>query len=133
MFCHCKCLGRDRLVQSAESHRLYFDRFRCRGTETNALGARKPHDGVPKSTACLGPRKEGEDLAKLKDVREEGLQDLLGSEGMVLCRAGAVHLVLEGSSHDTFNDAVMLVALRFRSAMNYVRSFKKVRLVETLM
>ncbi len=44
----------------------------------------------------------------------------------LLCRAGAVHLVLEGSSHDTFNDAVMLVALRFKGAMNYVRSFKKV-------
>ncbi len=70
---------------------------------------------------------------ELKDVRGEGLQDLSGSEGVVVCRAGAVHLVLEGSSHDTFNDAVMLVALRFRSAMNYVRSFKKVRLVETLM
>ena len=44
----------------------------------------------------------------------------------MLFRAGAVHLVLEGSSHDTFNDAVMLVALRFKGAMNYVRSFKKV-------
>lgn len=45
-----------------------------------------------------------------------------------MCRAGAMHLVLEGSSHDTFNDAVMLVALRFRSAINYARSFKKVNL-----
>jgi hypothetical protein len=43
-----------------------------------------------------------------------------------MCRAGAMHLVIEGSSHDTFNDAVMLVALRFRSAINYARSFKKV-------
>ncbi|BDA43924.1 Platelet-activating factor acetylhydrolase [Coccomyxa sp. Obi] len=47
-------------------------------------------------------------------------------------RAGAVHLVLEGSSHDTFNDAVMLVALRFKGAMNYVRSFKKSKTIAEL-
>lgn len=51
---------------------------------------------------------------------------LIGKGAELLSRAGAVHLVLEGSSHDTFNDAVMLVALRFKGAMNYVRSFKKV-------
>lgn len=44
----------------------------------------------------------------------------------ITCRTGAVHLVLQGSAHDTFNDAVQLVALRYRTAMQYVRSFKQV-------
>ena len=40
--------------------------------------------------------------------------------------AGAVHLVLEGSAHDTFNDIVQLVALRYTRVMHYLRMFKPV-------
>ncbi len=45
---------------------------------------------------------------------------------MHLCSAGAVHLVLEGSAHDTFNDIVQLVALRYTRVMHYLRMFKPV-------
>ena len=38
-----------------------------------------------------------------------------------------MHLVLEGSGHDTFNDIVMLVALRYTRVMRYIRMFKPVR------
>ena len=38
-----------------------------------------------------------------------------------------MHLVLEGSGHDTFNDIVMLVALRYTRVMRYLRMFKPVR------
>lgn len=38
-----------------------------------------------------------------------------------------MHLVLEGSGHDTFNDIVMLVALRYMRVMRYLRMFKPVR------
>ena len=44
-----------------------------------------------------------------------------------VCSAGAVHLVLEGSAHDTFNDIVQLVALRYTRVMHYLRMFKPVR------
>ena len=46
---------------------------------------------------------------------------------MDLCSAGAVHLVLEGSAHDTFNDIVQLIALRYTRVMRYLRMFKPVR------
>ena len=39
--------------------------------------------------------------------------------------AGAVHLVLEGSGHDSFCDIVQLVAVRFGRAMAYLRSFRQ--------
>lgn len=45
---------------------------------------------------------------------------------MPACRGGAVHLVLEGSGHDSFNDAVQLLAVHYRGAVDYLRSFKKV-------
>jgi hypothetical protein len=38
-----------------------------------------------------------------------------------------VHLVLDGSGHDTFNDIVMLVVLRYTQVMRYLRMFKPVR------
>ncbi len=41
-------------------------------------------------------------------------------------RGGAVHLVLEGSGHDSFNDAVQLVAVHYPRAVAYLRSFKPV-------
>ncbi len=37
-----------------------------------------------------------------------------------------MHLVLEGSGHDSFNDAVQLLAVHYRGAVDYLRSFKKV-------
>ena len=37
-----------------------------------------------------------------------------------------MHLVLEGSSHDSFNDAVQLLAVHYRRTVDYLRSFKKV-------
>ncbi|CAL8469911.1 g9453 [Coccomyxa elongata] len=68
--------------------------------------------------------------------KEKGRLFCDGVRQRVFCeaasRAGAVHLVLEGSSHDTFNDAVMLVALRFKGAMNYVRSFKRSKTIPEL-
>ena len=44
-----------------------------------------------------------------------------------------MHLVLEGSGHDTFNDIVMLVALRYTRVMGYLRMFKPVRWSASLM
>lgn len=35
--------------------------------------------------------------------------------------------MLEGSAHDTFNDIVQLVALRYARVMHYLRMFKPVR------
>ena len=35
--------------------------------------------------------------------------------------------MLEGSAHDTFNDIVQLVALRYVRVMHYLRMFKPVR------
>ena len=44
----------------------------------------------------------------------------------VECRsAGAVHLVLEDSSHDSFCDIVQLVAIRYGRAMGYLKSFRQ--------
>ena len=37
-----------------------------------------------------------------------------------------MHLVLEGSGHDSYNDAVQLLAVHYRGAVDYLRSFKKV-------
>ena len=34
--------------------------------------------------------------------------------------------MLEGSAHDTFNDIVQLVALRYTRVMHYLRMFKPV-------
>lgn len=39
-----------------------------------------------------------------------------------------MHLVLKGSGHDSFNDIVQLVALRYRRTMHYFRIFKQVQL-----
>ena len=49
-------------------------------------------------------------------------------ELVALCasRGGAVHMVLEGSGHDSFNDAVQLVAVHYPRAVAYLRSFKPV-------
>ena len=44
----------------------------------------------------------------------------------VECRsAGAVHLVLEDSGHDSFCDIVQLVAIRYGRAMGYLKSFRQ--------
>ena len=39
--------------------------------------------------------------------------------------AGAVHLVLEDSGHDSFCDIVQLVAIRYARAMGYLKSFRQ--------
>ena len=57
---------------------------------------------------------------------EHGGSRLLTKGFPHLRSAGAVQLVLEGSAHDTFNDIVQLVALRYTRVMHYLRMFKPV-------
>ena len=47
-------------------------------------------------------------------------------DALCISRGGAVHMVLEGSGHDSFNDAVQLVAVHYPRAVAYLRSFKPV-------
>ncbi|CAK0779417.1 hypothetical protein CVIRNUC_004768 [Coccomyxa viridis] len=46
--------------------------------------------------------------------------------------AGAVHLVLEDSGHDSFCDIVQLVAIRYGRAMGYLKSFRQRKSVKEL-
>lgn len=70
---------------------------------------------------------------KRQPVQEHRHNLLPGTKSDISCasvgrRGGVVHLVLEGSGHDTFNDAVQLVAVHYRRAVDFLRSFKKVRI-----